>query len=285
MGISITSLLEKGHVVKSDPAAGGPEAARKYYEQSLEHYQRCQDHAVARHAAAVKEAEVWLAKKLDTIRAAADNQTRTEQLADEYFKLAGRRFGIKPGASTGVYKDRTARALQDSLTKLRSPGNAAKQEVLLRLVVSRLAQGYGVLKGILQARIITARQAHIDPNNVYGLARAHHALGQYAQAVKYYNQLAVGIDKDRQPGLFWKAQIGACECTLKAFKDNNDRMKTLLLRIRQLKSLYWSELERSSILDRLNAIQREAKALIGVRRDRSFHLLCDRSILKPTAAA
>ena len=92
----------------------------------------------------------------------------------------------------------------------------------------QLRAGYEALREAEKRRVPR------DASNALGLARTRQALRQYREAAVLYNRIRRGIDRDKEPSLYWQVQLEAARCVYEGFKDNKSVMNSLLLHLKQL---------------------------------------------------
>jgi tetratricopeptide (TPR) repeat protein len=92
-----------------------------------------------------------------------------------------------------------------------------------------LSQGYHQLG---EAR----KQAVAAPGDILlDLARAYSDMGRFEEAAQLYGRLAEGLDTRRDPAAYWAAELGYCRSILAARRQDKRAMKSLVVRIAQLK--------------------------------------------------
>jgi tetratricopeptide (TPR) repeat protein len=100
---------------------------------------------------------------------------------------------------------------------------------LLEQLASALEAGYRQLG-------MTKKQALAGSGELLeDLARAYSDLGRFDQAAQIYGQLVEGLDAAQEPSAYWSAELGYCRCILAARGQDKRAMKSLVVRIAQLK--------------------------------------------------
>ena len=108
----------------------------------------------------------------------------------------------------------------------------------------------------LYQELLTEQPA--DARNVEGLARSNWLVnGQNGkdilQALKYYQQLADGLDPNQYARQWWRAQLSLCQCALDAYSGDPAQLGRLGVRIRQLRAVnatFGGYLESFNVLER-----------------------------------
>lgn len=131
-----------------------------------------------------------------------------------------------------------------------------------------------IYKANLALRKLLKQQVPVVTKNVFALARAYQGVGllrakekkedekkkAFREAVKYYKKLNAGINPNnaKQIAIFWKVQLGFCECLLAGYSDDRKIMKNLALVIRGLSD---RSTDMGGYYARFNAIESKAKRL------------------------
>jgi hypothetical protein len=124
---------------------------------------------------------------------------------------------------------RAAFSLRDALAGLDAP--AAPQQQAAEQLASALRESY---RQLAQAR----RQGLAARGDILmALARAYAELTRYEEAAALYGQLAEGLDPaaQNQKEAYWQSELGYCRCILAWRRDDERAMKSLVVRIAQLR--------------------------------------------------
>ncbi|MGA2265236.1 MAG: hypothetical protein ABSH10_02265 [Phycisphaerae bacterium] len=131
--------------------------------------------------------------------------------------------GLKPHASRGGW------AVGGALAALDGAVAPDQQQHLVDQLAAALSQGYHQLG---EAR----KQAVAAPGDILlDLARAYSDMGRFEEAAQLYGRLAEGLDTRRDPAAYWAAELGYCRSILAARRQDKRAMKSLVVRIAQLK--------------------------------------------------
>jgi len=137
---------------------------------------------------------------------------------------------------------------------------AAETEAQTKDALSRTAYRLTEsIRGLQQLRIASLPRSAID---MYGLARAHSGLKQYAKALALYTQLARGLDRKANPKLYWLVQLDRCACIYEAKGADAKAMGRLALLIGQLRSGDKTK-QMGGLRGQFNEVEAKAKKAAG----------------------
>jgi hypothetical protein len=214
-------------------AAGGENAAFRYaYAQALldagktseavELLLACRKQAEEAADRQRSEIDAEVKAKLAAVEAAAGDVARLRAMAAELLAEMDA-AGLKPHASRGGW------AIRGALAALDGAVAPDQQQRLVDQLASALAQGYRQLG---EAR----KQALAAPGDILlDLARAYGDMGRFEEAAQLYGRLVEGLDAQRDPAAYWTAELGYCRSILAARRQDKRAMKSLVVRIAQLK--------------------------------------------------
>ena len=191
------------------------------FSEALEVFQQCAEYDASLREAASRRIDEEIDRKVEAVRSAANDAEQIGRLADEHFALISR-------GERGVEELDGGIRIAEAVSFLNKAANSRERAERLKLVVDAFTESLETL------RRIRKRQVPTDARNILGLARTYKAIGNYTDSLRYYNDLAKGIDRSGQNELYWSAQLERCHCLLEALRDNKKQMKRLVLLIRQL---------------------------------------------------
>ncbi len=234
--------------------------------EALELLLQCRKQAEQDAAQQSREIDTELATKLSAISAARGDVARLRGMAAELLKdldSAGLvsaspwRAGLNPQArgpqrdlSRGGAPSRSGWAVRGALAALDGAISADQEQRILEQLALALESGYRQLA-------TEKKQALAVPGDLLeDLARAYSDLGRFDQATQIYGQLTEGLDVAQDPSAYWNAELGYCRCILAARRQDKRAMKSLVVRIAQLKQ---QDSTMGNLAEQFTAIQSQAE--------------------------
>lgn len=190
--------------------------------EALELLLACRDAAEAQAAQRREQIDAELAERLAAVEAARGD-------AGALRALAGALMGELDAAGLKPQDSRTGSAVQGVLAELDGAASPGRQRGLGEQLVSALRDGY---RQVAQAK----KQAVPARGDILlSLARAYAELGRSTEAAELYGRLAEGLDPAKDAAAYWQAELGYCRCILASRHQDERAMKSLAVRIAQLR--------------------------------------------------
>ncbi|MCJ7544715.1 MAG: hypothetical protein MUP47_09175 [Phycisphaerae bacterium] len=169
-----------------------------------------------------EQIDAELAERLAAVEAARTDGGALRALVGELMcELAA--AGVRPQDS------RDGQAVRDVLVELDGSLSPGRQRGLVEQLVSALRDGY---RHVAQAK----KEALAARGDILlALARAYADLGRNDEAAELYGRLAEGLDPVNDPAAYWQAELGYCRCILASRREDERAMKSLAVRIAQLR--------------------------------------------------
>jgi hypothetical protein len=210
--------------------------------EALELLLQCRKQAQEDAARQCSEIDAEVAKKLSAISAARGDVARLRAMAAEFLQTPDV-AGLKSQAG------RSGWAVRGALGALDGAISSDQQQRLLEQLASALEAGYRQL-GMAKKQALAGSGELLED-----LARAYGDLGRFEQAAQIYGQLIEGLDAAQAPSAYWNAELGYCRCILAARGRDKRAMKSLAVRIAQLKQ---QDPAMGNLAEQFAAIQSQA---------------------------
>ncbi len=190
--------------------------------EALELLGACLAAAEAQAAQQRQQIDVELAARLAAVEAARGDLQAMRKLAAEL-------MGELDAATLKPQDTRSGWAVREVLAELDGEVSAERQQGLGEQLASALQDGY--------RRVAQAKTQAIPARGdiLLALARAYADLGRYQDAAELYGRLAEGLDPAQDHTAYWRAELGYCRCILAWRHDDERAMKSLGVRIAQLR--------------------------------------------------
>jgi tetratricopeptide (TPR) repeat protein len=140
--------------------------------------------------------------------------------------MAGQLLGQLDAAK--LTDGRAAFAVRGAMAEL-DAASTERRQGLVEPLASAVRDGY---RQLAQART----QALAAPGDILmALARAYAETGRLDQAADLYGRLTEGLDPATQKEAYWQSELGYCRCILASRREDPRAMKSLAVRIAQLR--------------------------------------------------
>jgi hypothetical protein len=189
--------------------------------KSLKLWQECASEDSRRTEARGKAVDEEIDKHLKDLTVARRSEKELDHAVQDYQKL------LKDKALDAELG--RGRAIQDALQFMKQANEPEERDRRMAVVAGKLAEGYKAAAAALK------KQSQVDAMNILGLARACRLLKQYPDAMKNYNQLGKGIDRQSFGDFYWEVQLELCQTALEAYRADKAQMRALSLFILQLR--------------------------------------------------
>lgn len=216
-------------------------------EEAVELLLVCQQEAEQAAAAERARIEAVLSGRLAAVQDARGDLGSLRPLAAQFLAELVR-MDVKAEQSRGGW------AVKRILTDLDGAVTAEQEQALLGQLADALSNGYREIAQVA-SRSIPARGDILEL-----LARAYQDLGRFDQAAGLYKKLTEGLEGGPEAAAYWRAELGYCLCLLKARGDDATAMKSLAVRIAQLRQ---QDSAMGGLADRFAEIEAEVKASAG----------------------
>ncbi len=162
--------------------------------------------------------------RLQRVEASRENGEALLALSDEYLEdLVD--LGLRPEIMPNVSAVRAAAEELRGLGEYDLSGKRNAQQTLAEALKPALEELQFETK---------KRTVGTDAANILGLARTYRLLKEYGEAMGRYKRMLRGIDRNKNPELYWAVELEYSEAILEGFGEDKDQMSILALRVRQL---------------------------------------------------
>jgi len=191
-------------------------------EKSLALWKQCADEDDARTEAHAKLVDAEIERRTKELSIARQNDQALERSAGELERFVADRKLPAEGARL--------RAVQEAARAMKDASDPDERYRRMGVVATRVGEAYKA------AGALWKKQSQVDAMNVLGLARAHRLLKQYGDAMRYYNQLAKGIDRLSFGDFYWDVQLELCQTAMDAYRTDKGQMNRLAQYVQQLRN-------------------------------------------------